>query len=170
METQGLLRKIIDLGCSIAAEERLGLYHFRLTVDDEYVEAARKLVYESVPVVFKVDVIGASEPRFIAIAPDDWNRFQAHYDNQTPCEVGGRLWLVQSIEFETNPVWRGQVGLAPFRPVYSGTVAASLGYVTLTDNPVDPECRVYDIVSGETTQPADDTKPNHVRDAVRANQ
>ncbi|NPT59133.1 hypothetical protein [Paraburkholderia elongata] len=147
--TAGLLKKIVDLGCSMATEEQLGLHHFRLTVDDEYVEAARKLVYESVPVIFRVDVVGASEPRLMAIAPGDWLKFKEHYDNETPCEVGGRLWLVRSIEFETGPVWRGQVGLVPHRPVgheWRGPVGET------------------------TTQPPDDTKPNHARDAVRANQ
>ncbi|MDP9644581.1 hypothetical protein [Paraburkholderia caledonica] len=53
------------------------------------------------------------------------------------------------------------------------TKMGSLGYVTLVDEPIDPACHVYDIVtSTETTVPPDDTKPreNHVRDAVRANQ
>jgi hypothetical protein len=146
--TAGLLKKIVDMGCSIAAEEQLGLHHFRLTVDDEYVEATRKLVYENVPIAFKVDVTGASEPRFMAISRDDWGKFQAHFDNKTPCEIGGRQWLVNSIEFEANPVWRTQVGLMPFRPV-SHEWRGPMGT--------------------ETTATPDDTKPNHVRDAVRAN-
>lgn len=139
--TAGLLKKIFDLGCSIVTEEQLGMNHFRLTVDDEYVEAARRLVYESVPFILKVDVTGASEPRFVAIAPGDWSRFQKHYDNQTACEVGGRMWLVRSMEFEAGPAWRGQVGLIPLR------------------NPI----------TGEIVNRPDEPKPNHVRDAVLNN-
>lgn len=47
----------------------------------------------------------------------------------------------------------------------------SMGYVAIVANPIDPACHAYEIVTGaETTAPADEPRPNHVRDAVRANQ
>jgi len=54
--------------------------------------------------------------------------------------------------------------------IETSTKMGSLGYVTLTDNPVDPACHVYEIMIGaQATAPTDEPKPNHVRDAVRAN-
>jgi len=54
--------------------------------------------------------------------------------------------------------------------IETSTKMGSLGYVTLTDSPIDPACHVYEVVTGtKTTAPSADPAPNHVRDAVRSN-
>lgn len=63
MAASELTRRILEAGCPDVQEEQLGLAHFRLTVDAAYVEAVKQLVYECVPVQFKVDVIGKNAPQ-----------------------------------------------------------------------------------------------------------
>lgn len=90
-----LLTRMRELGIPEIVEEHIELWHFRLIVDDAYVEATKQLVYDCVPIICRVDVIGKNS--------------------------------------RENHEWCGPMGT-------------------------------------ETTAPDDDTnKPNHVRDAVRAN-
>ncbi|WP_174936593.1 hypothetical protein [Burkholderia lata] len=150
MQKTELMRRILELGIVNVREEQISLGHFRLTVDDAHVDIVQRLVYECVPAIFRVDVVGMNEPRLISISRDDLLKFKEHFDNQVPCEVDSRLWLVQGIEFETGPTWRGRVNLVPFRPINHEWGHSS---------------------ESETTASPDSSKPqqNHVRDAVEAN-
>jgi hypothetical protein len=77
---------------------------------------------------------------------DAYLKFEEYLDKQTVCDIEGLPYLVRHIEIEM-PSARGQIGVIPARLL-------------------DHEWRGP--MSNKTTAP-DETKPNHIRDAVRAN-
>jgi hypothetical protein len=58
-----LTKRILDTGCTEVTEEHVGFAHMRLIVDEPFVEAVKQLVYECVPVTFRVDVVGREAPQ-----------------------------------------------------------------------------------------------------------
>lgn len=78
---------------------------------------------------------------------DAYLKFKEYLDKRTICDIEGLPYFVRHIEIEM-PSARGQISVIPAMPV-------------------DHEWRGP--MGSETTDPPDDTNPNHVRDAVNAN-
>lgn len=60
-------------------------------------------------------------PMVKPIALAEYEKYKGFYDNEEPCEIDGNLWLVRSIEIESGPTWKGQIGLVPYFPLHPST-------------------------------------------------
>lgn len=86
---------------------------------------------------------------------DDFHKFDDFLKRREPCEIDGLKYFVVGVDFETRH-GRGTVNFMPCIPAES-----------------IPGLAAHDwrgpLYGTETTAPADEPAPNHVRDAVRAN-
>jgi hypothetical protein len=99
--------------------------------------------------IVKLDwLCGTTKPIEIADI-DEFSKYKLWLENQSPVLIGGLRYLVQQVIYENG---RFGAWLMPAVPLQL----------------IDHEWRGP--MGTETTTPPDDTKPNHVRDAVRANQ
>lgn len=103
------------------------------------------------------------------LSMDDFSKWEMRLKNSQPVEVDGLRYFVQSISYECG---RFEVWLTPCVPLELIAPYLDIKIATgefLDQWTADHEWRGPTI--GETTTPPDDStpKPNHVRDAVRAN-